>query len=66
MIIDKKYICINCYYGEIVSAPEEDFMKWYEGGYIQDIFHYLSAETREIMISGICGECYDKMFGEEE
>jgi hypothetical protein len=66
MLIEQEYKCYICQVIEIVIAPEEDFIKWQEGGYIQDIFPYLFAETREIMISGICGECYNKMFGEEE
>lgn len=66
MIIEKEYSCCVCKVIEVIPVQEEDFIAWRQGGYIQDIFHYLSADTREIMISGICGECYDKMFGEEE
>lgn len=33
--------------------------------HVQDIFPYLSANDRELLISGVCGECFDKMFGEE-
>lgn len=33
---------------------------------IQDIFPDLSADDREILISGICGSCYDKLFSEDD
>jgi hypothetical protein len=66
MIIKKEYSCHFCEHTEKVSAPEEDFIKWREGGYIQDVFSYLSLDTRELMISGICGKCYDNFFKEEE
>lgn len=33
---------------------------------IQDVVPHLSAETRELIISGICPECQKSTFGEEE
>lgn len=33
--------------------------------HIQDIFPYLTPAERELLISGICGECWEKMFPPE-
>ena len=33
---------------------------------VQDIFPYLTAEERELLISHTCGECWDKMFSFED
>lgn len=32
---------------------------------IQQIFPYLSPAERELLISGFCGECFDKIFNSE-
>jgi len=36
---------------------------WKRGELIQNVFPEI--EDREIMISGICGECFDKLFADE-
>ena len=35
-----------------------------EGLLIQDAMPYLTADEREVLISGTCGNCFDKMFPE--
>jgi len=32
---------------------------------VQDIFPTFTPAERELLISGICGECFDKMFSED-
>ena len=34
--------------------------------HIQDIFPYLRAEERELLISQICPKCWNDMFGSDE
>lgn len=34
--------------------------------HIQDIFPYLTPAERELLISGTCGECWEKMFSHLE
>ena len=34
--------------------------------HIQAIFPEMSASNRELLISGICGECFDSLFGQED
>jgi hypothetical protein len=59
--------CFVC--GQDVSvfvAPQdaEEFLSG--GGFAQDIFPYLSAADRELLISGTCGPCFDKIFPPDE
>lgn len=49
-----------------VQVRTEDYLKWKKGAYIQIALHCLDADQREFLISGTCGPCYDKMFGNEE
>jgi len=46
-----------------MSVNRQDVADWREGKYIQNAMPYLSADEREILVSGICGDCFDKMFG---
>lgn len=45
-----------------VEVNEDDYFDWQDGMLIQDAFPYLSANEREMLISGICPTCWDKMF----
>lgn len=60
-------ICRKCGKQVNVEVNQED-LQAYESGEkrVQDAFPYLSPDERELFISGICGECFDKMFPEEE
>jgi hypothetical protein len=50
-----------------VEIRDEDYDAWKSGqGYIQDVLFYLKASDREILISGMCQEAWDKMFSDEE
>ena len=44
----------------------EDVTAWENGDLIQNAMPYLSADEREVLISGTCGPCFDRMFGSEE
>lgn len=54
------------------EVPLEVFVKDYEEylspnrRYVQDIFHYLSDEDREMLISKICPECWIDVFSFDE
>lgn len=34
--------------------------------HIQDIFPYLNADQREMIISGVCGACFDALYDLDE
>lgn len=58
--------CPFCGHGNEVEVNETDYWDWQDGALAQDAFPYLSADEREMLITGICGKCWNKMFGGEE
>lgn len=58
--------CPFCGRGNEVEVNESDYWDWQDGELVQNAFPYLSADEREMLITGICGECWDKMFGSDE
>lgn len=58
--------CPFCGHVNEIAVNEEDYWYWQDGVLAQDTFPYLSADEREMLISGICPKCWEKTFGEEE
>lgn len=59
--------CPICHHANEVMVNEEDYLAWaFDGELVQNAFPYLSADEREMLISGICPTCWDKMFGEDD
>lgn len=55
--------CKHCMMIHSVILNKEDLVDWTSGdGYIQDVLDYLSPNERELLISNICGSCFDKLF----
>lgn len=54
--------CRKC--GTITNIPvvPGDFNAWQRGELIQNAFPYLSADQRELMVSGFCSDCWKKIF----
>jgi len=57
-----KCICPSCRQESIVKVNDKDYENWRNGELIQRSFPYLSPDERELLITGICPECWDKMF----
>ena len=55
-------LCKVCGNLHLVTITKEQYDKWQGGAHIQDAAPQLSADDRELLISGICGECFDKIF----
>lgn len=53
--------CIKCASERIIEAPVKGLAEWSHGGLIQDAMPDLSAEDREMLISGICPSCWEEM-----
>lgn len=43
-----------------------DYNAWQNGALAQDAFPHLSADEREMLISGICPKCWEKTFEEDK
>lgn len=57
-------VCPICGEENFIFANVEDIWAWEDGELVQNAFPYLSADEREMLISGICPKCWEKMFGE--
>ena len=57
--------CPFCHDTNEIEVRMGDFFKWQEGELAQNAFPYLSADEREMLISGVCPKCWAKTFGEE-
>jgi hypothetical protein len=59
--------CVFCKNIWEVTIKAEDIDKFFDGNeLVQNAFPYLSADEREMLISGICPDCWNGMFGQEE
>lgn len=58
--------CPICGERHYVEVFEKDFIAWRNGTLIQDAFPYLSANERELLISGTCAECFSIFFGNDD
>ena len=54
-------VCSNCKSSVELLVNADDWIEWKRGKLIQDAMPYLSASEREILISGICGICFDNI-----
>lgn len=54
--------CPMCYKRNAIEVNKADFEKWQNGELIQVAMPYLSADEREMIKTGICPKCWDKMF----
>lgn len=66
LTITVQCIIKGCGTSRIVHVAPLDYEAWKSGKPIQDAMPYLDADIREMLISGICGDCWRKMFPPEE
>lgn len=59
-------VCPFCGMPHDVEVDFLDFCAWQNGKLAQDAFPYLSADEREMLISGICPDCWERTFGSDE
>ena len=54
--------CPFCGRANEVEVNEIDYLDWCDGALAQDVFPYLNAEEREMLISGMCPSCWVEAF----
>lgn len=64
MIIEMN--CSECGRAVALKVRDEDWVRRRNGELVQHCFPYLSAAEREMFVSGVCGECWETMFGSDE
>ena len=59
--------CPMCGQPNQVVVHESDFQYWHKShDHVAKCFPYLSKDEAEILISGVDGTCWDKMFKESD
>ena len=58
--------CRHCNEWHEFDVNESDLEAWKLGKKIQDAFPYISAAQRELMLSGLCEECWEKLMESQE
>lgn len=57
--------CPFCGHVHEIEVNENDYWYWQDGITVQEAFPYLSANEKEMLISGICPTCWEKTFAGE-
>lgn len=55
--------CCVCGKEASVTVDREGYDRWIGGAHVQHVFRDMSADDREILISGTHPECWDELFG---
>ena len=56
-------VCRECSGKHVIFVKITDYIEWKnKAGFIQDLMPYLSDSERELLISGTCGDCFDRLF----
>jgi hypothetical protein len=59
--------CNRCKKEQTIGGITLAKLKHYQDGeLIQNVLPELSPDQRELLISGICGKCFDEMFADED
>ena len=64
MKIEKR--CPHCGKIQVIEVNENQYNDWLAGKNIQRAFPDLSPDDREILMSGICPECWNDIFPDED
>ena len=64
-MIEIERTCLICHKSYTLKVDAEDLDAFNEGHSVQHCFPYLSADERGLLISGMCGKCFDELCGED-
>ena len=66
MMMLVKTTCPLCHCDTYLQVDAEEYALWQAGELIQVAMPDLTADEREMLISGICPECWDSLFSDED
>ena len=66
MVTVKCRSCIKCDESANVDVPLDGYNEWKHGASVQVAFPGLDVDTRELLISGVHPECWEKMYGDDD
>lgn len=53
--------CKFCHIVYEIEISDDEFRRLDSGESVKDVFPYMSLDTQELLISGVCGKCFDKV-----
>ena len=70
-VMNERYVvtshpCPTCGEEKTVSISSAELFAYHQGGLAQTVLSAYDADVRERFITGICGGCWNEMFGDEE
>lgn len=66
MIVEVETTCPICHATAIILVAESDYLDWKDGKDTYECFPYLSANEREMLITGVCPICWDEMMSSDD
>lgn len=57
--------CPTCNQTQNVAITSDKLFAYHQGAYAQDVLSAYDADVRERFITGICGICWNEMFGDD-
>jgi len=64
--IESTVECDSCGAEFKICYKKHDYENWKAGMLIQAAMPYLTDQQRELMVSGICSDCFDALFDGED
>ncbi len=58
--------CPECKESDSFPVDVDGIVRWQHGEHIQKALPELTATQREQLMTGICGDCWDKLFPDED
>jgi hypothetical protein len=58
--------CTECHQSKPIHCTEQQLAAYEAGELIQRAMPDVSEDERELLISGVCGQCFDELFKEAE
>lgn len=57
--------CRYCDQPQTVCVPRDGYLRYLKGDYVQDALGMLPMDQRELLVSGTCDECWQRIFGDD-
>lgn len=58
--------CQMCHQSSVLDLDEVAVLAWQGGLHIQNAFPHLSADSRELILTGTHPSCWDEMMGDSD
>ena len=58
--------CQLCHETKEIHCTDEQYRRWLDGELIQRAMPDVPKGERELLISGICDQCFDRIFPEDD